>query len=82
MKCAELGASPLLTLPLAIAQRDHLITFDVEFEKREVLSLFILFTFAVMADCQDRAIKRMWVHGFVLVRSEPNPPTLYIQSGV
>lgn len=46
--------------------------------KKKVLSLFILFTFAIMADCQDKTIKYMWVRGLFLVKSEPNPPTLYI----
>lgn len=74
-------------LPLAIAQQNHSITFDVEFKKKKkerksFLSLFIFFTFAVMADCQVRGIQYTRVRGLVLVRSEPNPPTLYIQTGV
>ena len=70
-------------LPLsAIAQQNHSITSDVEFGGKKVLSLFIFFTFAVMADCQDRTIKYAWVHGLVLVRSKLNPPTLYRQPGV
>lgn len=50
--------------------------------KKNTLSLFIFPTLALMVDCQDRAIKYMWVHGLILVRPEPNPPTLYIQTGV
>lgn len=80
----ELRAFSVVTTTSAIAQQNHSITFDVEFgeKKKKVLSLFIFFTFAVMADCQDRTIKYAWVHGLVLVRSKLNPPTLYSQPGV